>query len=121
MRITGLLSVEYIDKVLDARRDTETRSHVSISSEVDRVYTAIPQDTTSILLGETPRFDVTRENLPDTVVWNPWSEKAKAMGDFAPKEGYKNMVCVEVGNVAKWIKLESGETWTGGQVIKSNL
>ena len=30
------------------------------------------------------------------VVWNPWVEKAAAMGDFDDL-GYKEMVCVEAG------------------------
>lgn len=50
------------------------------------------------------------------VVWNPWIEKAKGMGDFGDEE-YNNMVCVEVGSVADWVKVGGGETWTGGQVI----
>jgi glucose-6-phosphate 1-epimerase len=116
-----LLGVNYIDKVLDASSHTESRSNVTISSETDRVYAAIPQDTTSVLDGTVRRFDVVRDNLPDTVIWNPWIEKANAMGDFKPKDGYKNMVCVEVGNVGAWIKLDGGETWEGGQVMKSYL
>lgn len=62
-----------------------------------------------------------RDNLSDTVVWNPWIEKAKAMGDFSPDDGYKNMVCVEVGTVNGWQKLEKGEVFEGGQTIKSLL
>lgn len=38
------------------------------------------------------------------------------MGDFGDEE-YNNMVCVEVGSVADWVKVGGGETWTGGQVI----
>jgi glucose-6-phosphate 1-epimerase len=62
-----------------------------------------------------------RDNLVDTVVWNPWTEKAKGMGDFSPKDGYKNMLCVEVGAVNGWVTLDAGEGWEGGQVIKSLL
>ena len=68
-----------------------------------------------------PRFDVVRDNLEDTVVWNPWKEKAAAMGDFEPKDGYKEMLCVEVGSVKGWQKLEAGDGFEGGQLIKSLL
>jgi glucose-6-phosphate 1-epimerase len=33
-----------------------------------------------------------------TVVWNPWVDKSKAMADFGDTE-YKEMICVESGNV----------------------
>ena len=68
-----------------------------------------------------PRFDITRDNVKDTVTWNPWIEKAKAMGDFAPNDGYKNMVCVEVGAVNGWQKLDKGEVFEGGMLVKSHL
>ncbi|PVI05099.1 galactose mutarotase-like protein [Periconia macrospinosa] len=118
--INGLTGVSYIDKVLDASTHSQSGS-ITITGEVDRVYQSIPQDTTSVVEDGTPRFDVVRDNLPDTVVWNPWVEKAKAMGDFAPDEDYKHMVCVEVGAVNGWQKLEKGEVFEGGQTIKSLL
>lgn len=43
------------------------------------------------------------------------------MGDFSPDEGYKHMICVEVGAVKGWQKLEKGEVFEGGQTIKSLL
>jgi glucose-6-phosphate 1-epimerase len=62
-----------------------------------------------------------RDNLENVVVWNPWIEKSKGMADFAPKDGYKQMLCVEAGTVGQWVKLEGGEAWEGGVVIKSLL
>ncbi|KAF2657893.1 galactose mutarotase-like protein [Lophiostoma macrostomum CBS 122681] len=119
--INGLLGVEYIDKVLNASTHQQKDESVTITGEVDRVYASIPQDTTSVVEAGKPRFDVVRDNLSDTVVWNPWTEKAAAMGDFAPNEGFKEMVCVEVGTVKGWQKLEKGEVFEGGQTIKSIL
>lgn len=54
--------------------------------------------------------------MNEVVVWNPWVD-AKNIGDFAPLDGYKNMICVEAGTVKGWQKLEAGETWEGAQVI----
>lgn len=104
--ITGLGSTSYIDKVLNATEQQQTSPTISITGEVDRVYKSIKQDTTSILHDGKSRFDVQRDNLEDTVTWNPWIEKAKAMGDFSPDDGYKQMVCVEVGAVNGWQRLE---------------
>jgi D-hexose-6-phosphate mutarotase len=52
----------------------------------------------------------------EVVVWNPWIEKAKSMGDFGDEE-YKNMICVEAGSVADWVALAGGQTWTAGQTL----
>lgn len=68
-----------------------------------------------------PLFSITRESLTDVVVWNPWIEKAKGMADFGPDDAYKNMICVEAGSVAGWQTLEAGDSWVGGQSIKSRL
>ncbi|KAF2398762.1 galactose mutarotase-like protein [Trichodelitschia bisporula] len=119
--INGLGSETYIDKVLNATKHEQTTPSLSITGEVDRAYIGVKQDTTSVLEGGSPRFDVIRDNLSDTVVWNPWIEKAKGMGDFAPQDGYKNMLCVEVGAIDGWQKLEGGDAWEGGQLIKSLL
>lgn len=119
--ITGLLGVSYTDKVLNASTHTQAEANLTIAGETDRVYSAIPQSTTSVLVDGKPRYDVVRDNLPDTVVWNPWKEKAAAMSDFGPDDGYKTMVCVEAGAVKQWTTLEGGETWEAGQTIKSLL
>jgi len=119
--VNGLGSVEYIDKVLDATTHSQTDPTLKFNGEVDRVYKDIKLDTTSILEDGKPRFDITRDNVKDTVTWNPWIEKAKSMGDFAPNDGYKNMVCVEVGAVNGWQKLEKGEVFEGGMLVKSHL
>ncbi|KAL5114058.1 hypothetical protein ACEQ8H_008072 [Pleosporales sp. CAS-2024a] len=119
--VTGLSGTEYVDKVLDAGTYQQKDNALTFTGEVDRVYKAIPQDTTSILEDGKPRFDVIRDNVQDTVAWNPWIEKAKAMADFSPDDGYKTMVCIEIGAVDGWQKLEKGEVWEGGQLVKSLL
>jgi len=120
-KVTGLTGVSYVDKVLDASEHVQS-SDISILGEVDRVYKSIPQSTTSVLAAGKPRFDVVRDDkLTDVVIWNPWIEKAKGMGDFEPKDGYKHMLCVEVGAVEGWQTLDEGESWEGGQLIKSHL
>lgn len=117
--ITGLGSTTYIDKMLNATEHQQSTPNLTISGEIDRVYKGIKQDTTSVLIDGKPVLDVTRDNLQDTVVWNPWIEKSKGMGDFEPKDGYKKMVCVEVGAVDGWQTLESGDTFEAGQLLKA--
>lgn len=113
--ITGLQDAEYLDKVDNLKAKKETSSAVKIEGETDRVYT--PSGTVAIQEGGKTSFTVTRDNLADVVLWNPWVEKAQGMGDYAPKDGYKNMVCVEAGSVRGWQTLEKGDAFEGSQTI----
>jgi glucose-6-phosphate 1-epimerase len=98
--VTGLDASEYIDKV-------------------DRVYTPAKGPTEPVVVSEGGEqvFSVVRDNLEEVVVWNPWIEKAKGMGDFSPKDGYKNMICIEAGAVKGWQKLEPNDAFEGAQTI----
>lgn len=92
---------------------------LKIFSRTDQVYT-LPDDNktpVSILEKGKKKFSITRDNLNNVVVWNPWSEGVARMTDFAPAEGYKEMICVESGAVKDWIELGPGESWSGSQTI----
>ena len=97
--IHGLKGVTYLDKTDNQARKVEAEEGIRISSEVDRTYL----DTTSTVeirdarLGRVIRVE--KKNSASTVVWNPWIAKAQQMTDFGNEE-YRNMVCVESGNVA---------------------
>jgi glucose-6-phosphate 1-epimerase len=96
--IVGLKGASYLDKVADFARRTETNEAIQISSEVDRVYV----DSTGQIeildstLGR--KIRVEKEGSASTVVWNPWVAKARQLPDFSDDE-YREMVCVESGNV----------------------
>lgn len=107
--------------MLNATEQTQTDPTIRIAGEVDRVYKNIKQDTTSIVVGGQQRLDVIRDRINDTVVWNPWIEKTKATGDLRPEDSYKGFVCVEVGSVDGWQRLEPGDVFEGGQILKSHL
>jgi glucose-6-phosphate 1-epimerase len=83
------------------------------------VYTPAegPSAPVEIKEGGKTVFSIVRDNLDDVVVWNPWTEKAQGMGDFAPKDGYKNMICVEAGSVGGWQTVEANESFEGAQTI----
>jgi glucose-6-phosphate 1-epimerase len=99
IRITGLKSSGYFDKVKNAG-SLESAPAIQFVGEVDRIYF----DTTSAVEIEDPGFKrvirVKKSGSNSTVVWNPWIEKSKRMADFGDEE-YRTMVCVESGNVAK--------------------
>ncbi|KAJ9208817.1 hypothetical protein DTO166G4_2197 [Paecilomyces variotii] len=122
IRIKNLKSKAYIDKTQNASEHVESSSAVEITGETDRVYKGLdPKVPIEVVTtqGDKTLFSITREGLNDVVVWNPWIEKAKGMSDFGPDDGYKNMICVEAGSVAAFQTLDAGDTWEGGQTIRS--
>ena len=97
--VHGLRGVTYLDKTDNQARKVEAGETIRISSEVDRTYldTTGTVEIRDALIGRVIRVE--KENSASTVVWNPWIAKAQAMTDFGNEE-YRNMVCVESGNVA---------------------
>lgn len=97
--VTGLQGGNYWDKVGPATERSETAAAIRFTSEVDRVYT----NTTGPVEIHDPVLrriiQVEKSGSASTVVWNPWVEKSQAMADFGATE-YRQMVCVESGNVA---------------------
>ena len=52
-----------------------------------------------------------KTNLADTVVWNPWEEKAGEMGDLG-RENWRGFVCVEAGQCVQPVSLGPGQEWS---------
>ena len=124
VRILNLESQSYVDKTQNASTHTEASPAIAITQETDRIYQSLDPGlpiAVASTIDNSPVFTITREALNDIVLWNPWIEKAKGMGDFSPDEGYRNMICVEAGSVVGWQTLEQGDTWEGGQTIRPRL
>jgi glucose-6-phosphate 1-epimerase len=68
---------------------------VQIQEEVDRVYIN-PSKIISLLEKDTC-VHLEQVGSNSLVVWNPWSEKSKQMGDM-PDDGYEGMICLETSN-----------------------
>ena len=120
VEIAGLAGKTYIDKVDNFRPKLESAEAVRISSETDRVYlnTTGPVEIHDSRCHR--KIRVEKIGSASTVVWNPWADKAKQMSDFGDDE-YKQMICVEAGNVAQnKINLAPGES-ASLKVILSSL
>ncbi|ODV90435.1 hypothetical protein CANCADRAFT_2163 [Tortispora caseinolytica NRRL Y-17796] len=115
--VRGLDGVDFTDKVTGSSYHSNA-ADTTIAGEVDRMYSAVTK-TVSVKTGTTPLFEVNRVNLPDVVLWNPWSEVARNMVDFAPEDGYKQMLCIEPGYVAKWITLNPEQKFDATQTIRA--
>lgn len=115
--VTGLDGAAYVDKVDGLKTKTQSAA-VTITGETDRVYTPMASGTqVAVVESGKKTFSVARDNLANVVVWNPWVDKAKGMADFEPKDGYKNMLCIEPGAVSGWQTLEPGDAFEGAQTI----
>jgi glucose-6-phosphate 1-epimerase len=98
--VAGLKGIHYLDKTDNFARKLESGDAFKISSEVDRVFLNAP-GMVEIRDGNLRRkILIEKSGSNSTVVWNPWIAKAKAMPDFGGEE-YKQMLCVESGNVAE--------------------
>ena len=108
--ISGLKGATYLDKADHFVQKNESGDSIRITSEVDRIFL----DTTAAVeihdrkLRRKIRIDKT--GSASTVVWNPWTAKAQQMPDFGNEE-FKQMICIESGNVSKnRVSLPPGRT-----------
>ena len=115
--VSGLQGLSFVDKVDDGKIKAASNSEITFSGEVDRQYGNTPSEATVLFKGK-PLYITKSSNLTDTVVWNPWDEKASGMSDFYPKSGYHKMVCVEHGSVSKFQSLEPGAKWLGSVTVE---
>jgi glucose-6-phosphate 1-epimerase len=97
--ISGLAGATYIDKTDAARRKVQTADLVTITAETDRVYLDTPGQCVIEDRGWRRRIVIDKDGAASSVVWNPWAEKAAAMGDLGDP-AWRSMVCVETGNIA---------------------
>ncbi len=107
-RVNGLDGVHYLDKT-DSYRDKTQTGGVTINAETDRVYlnTAHPVELSDQVLQR--RINIRKDNSLTTVVWNPWSEKARTLSDLGDDQ-WKRMLCIETSNVGDFaIQLAPGE------------
>lgn len=107
-RLEGLDGIHYLDKT-DGYREKLQQGNVAVSAETDRVYLNTP-GAVELRDPELRRLvRVNKENSLTTVVWNPWSEKARKMSDLGDDE-WTRFVCIETSNVAGFgIELAPGQ------------
>ncbi|KFB42978.1 aldose 1-epimerase, putative [Anopheles sinensis] len=117
-QITGLHGCTFIDKTRDGAIYQEGRDAVTINEWTDRIYQHTPQEhiITNVVSGRKMRLQ--KYNFPDTVVWNPWMEKARECQDFGDDE-YPNMICVEAGHVSTPVILLPGTAFEASQILQT--
>ncbi len=98
VELGGLAGANYDDKVTGEHGLVQGDAPLVFTGETDRVY-----DSSSRVVVTDParrrRTIVDKTSSRSTVVWNPWTDKAKRMSDFGDDE-WPRMVCVEAANVS---------------------
>ena len=84
VKINGFSRLRYCDKLRDGQLSEETRQLVTIDSEVDRAYLEVISPIN--LSSANGTITLEKTGFTDYVLWNPWIEKSKAMGDFDDEE-----------------------------------
>jgi glucose-6-phosphate 1-epimerase len=110
-RLHGLDGIHYLDKT-DRNQEKTQQGDIVITSETDRIYL----NTQGAVELEDPvlrlRTRVTKQNSRTTVVWNPWTQKARALSDLGDGE-WMQMICIESSNVADFaVVLKPGQQHT---------
>lgn len=101
--IHGLKGLHYLDKTEDLISKLENLDEIPIAGEMNRIYL---DSTAPIKIHDRSKkraIRIEKNNSYSSVVWNPWSEQAKTISEFAPDD-YKQMLCVESGNVRERAK-----------------
>ncbi|MFT3800327.1 MAG: D-hexose-6-phosphate mutarotase [Burkholderiaceae bacterium] len=110
----------------DAAIGVEHRRFVDFDGEVDRIYFEAGErlrlrergPDKDGLAADGACVDLTMRGFEDAVVWNPGPHKAAQLNDL-PRNGYRQMVCIEAARIGRPITLEPGQSWTGSQTLHS--
>jgi len=117
--VEGLQGAEYLDSLQGRIKLKEEPAAVVFNKEVDRIYLGTAGELKVVDAASGLTTTVSKdEHLPDAVVWNPWVEKSKAMGDFGDAE-YKEMICVEAGVMGAPVEVPAGATWTAKMTLST--
>lgn len=116
VQVEGLDGVDYIDTA-DGWAEKQQAGLLHFSAETDRIYLNTPAQLNIVDSDWQRRIQLTSEGSKSTVVWNPWTERAKAFDDMAD-DGWQGMLCIETANVLDdVVTLAPGESHTLGVSI----
>lgn len=115
--VEGLQGARYLDRAPTATDGVQRDAALTIERETDRIYVATPGVVRVVGTKAGRSVVVEKDGFADTVVWNPWIDKARALADFGDDE-YPQMVCIEPANIVAPVRLAPGATWRGTQRLR---
>ncbi len=97
VQVEGLDGTTYIDTA-DGWTSKTQSGPLCFNAETDRIYLDTPAQVSIVDKDWQRRIQLTAQGSKSTVIWNPWTERAKAFDDMAD-DGWQNMLCIETANV----------------------
>ena len=97
VQILGLEDTEYLDKLDEGTQKHQTGA-VTVSEEVDRIYTGVKNE---LIIDDSVfnrRIRIASTSNKTAVVWNPWTRTSAMMPDLE-NDDYQHFICVEAGNL----------------------
>ena len=115
--VQGLDATSFIDKT-DKHIMKRQNGDVRLKSPTDSVYLNTQQELALVDPALKRRITVQKENSLTTVVWNPWAEKSRTMGDLGPDK-WKEFICIETSNVTPYaMNLDPGQRHSMAAVMQ---
>ena len=110
VQVLGLDGTEYLDKLEHFARKTQA-GPVIIDGEVDRIYTGVSGDLVINDDSLARRIRIASSGCSTAVVWNPWLDIARSMGDLGDDD-YLRMLCVETANAGpETVEIAAGDEY----------
>ena len=94
-RIEGFDGCRYID-TLENWKEKIQAGAITFNGETDRIY--FGEDPLTLITNDYSA-ELNAQGSQSSVVWNPWTEKAQRLSQFAD-DAYLRMFCVETANAA---------------------
>lgn len=107
IEISGLEGCGYQDNLDNRRECFGDEKRLKIDREIDRIYSGTPGILEIDDVTGNRRITVSKVGTPDAVVWNPWIERSKQIGDLEAEE-YLRFICLEPGAIINPVQLKAG-------------
>lgn len=117
VRIAPFAGTTYLDSVQGRKACAQDQDEIVFTEQTDRIY---PQHRGPTLIRDYAakrEFRVVAEGTRDTVVWNPWKERAAQIADLNPDD-WQRFVCVEPGIVVEPVTLAPQHSYSMSQTLE---
>ncbi|MEK5771221.1 D-hexose-6-phosphate mutarotase [Acinetobacter variabilis] len=107
-QVKSLQGLSYIDQLDQNQQKVQKEDSIGFTSELDRIY---PETSGKFTLFQNHSEQINiQSTAKSAVIWNPWIEKAKRLGDMHD-DAWREFICVETGQIAtQKVQLAAGQS-----------